>query len=347
VREGAQSPRDRILVQSSPSSMKLVAGNKSSTLVLSLPSETKTRSVFTVAARVLLQSAKVLVGKGEVTLEADDKGLHLHTSTGGRATFPRIDGSPRDFILPAKQTEMIAEFEDLSRMGKVLKACAGDIPPHTWVSVTTAGREGETTTIALTASDAHKYARVDLGGGEGLEVPYLFHADALDGFKAIEEPGKVEWSENTVEFVTATKRLVARSHQGEGWKNIGFPSRGAIAGIKMDRKVLIEAIKGVSGKDPHERFQIAMSRKGMTHGEDGVYIGSFDSTDWYRVDGTPQGESAPLALSAAYALDILRSMDGKMVTIRWPESKADLTKVAFSSEENRWTKILLAPIASS
>src|SRR5687768_4493665 len=103
IREGAPEPTDRILIQFDRV-LKFVAGDDHSTVIVDTGSPVETKGKALVSARLLLQAAKTLRGKGDIALELDGKGgAVLKTNTGGKVVLPRIGDALPGWVRPSDE----------------------------------------------------------------------------------------------------------------------------------------------------------------------------------------------------------------------------------------------------
>jgi DNA polymerase III sliding clamp (beta) subunit (PCNA family) len=101
----------------------------------------------------------------------------------------------------------------------------------------------------------------------------------------------------------------------------------------MEKKPLIEAVKGVMPFDEHNRVTLAVKPGGIEASafghEKGMFVPAETKNEGHR------------SVNADYLLRLLRAIDGKSVTIGWAQQPA---MIISSPEMSGWT-ILLAPVA--
>lgn len=355
VRETAKPPESLIGVQVNGGVAKLIAGSGPAGTVVTLEGETPGKFAYTVDARPFLQSAKVISGKQEVTLEVTEQGLTIVTSEGGRVTL-KAEGRLLDAGFPKKPKMFVVRSHvrgaAFKQLAKVFDTIHGDYEIEA-PSLEQVEGTSHFVCIEPVKEKRAMYAHFETTG-EDLE-PDAKMGYAVAGYPAfwrslkhLEADGLIEWGEDGVMALSGPYAIYStpyrvspydpKTRRSEPPRN---PAPWPIMALKgepsvlltIEKKPLIEAIKGVTPYDEHNRVTLSV-RAG------GVEVSAFGQEKGMFVPADTKNEGHR-SVNSDYLLKLLRAMDGKSVTIGWAQQPA---MILSAPEMEGWT-ILLAPVA--
>lgn len=355
VRETAKPPENQIGVQVSNGVAKLIAGSGPAGTVITLEGETPGKFSYTVEARPFLQSAKVITGKQEVSLDISEKGITISTSDGGRV-FLKAEGRLLDAGYAKKPKTFVVRSHvrasAFKQLANVFDAIHGDsdIEAPSLEQV-----EGTSHFVCVEPPKEKRamYAHFETTG-EDLE-PEAKMGYAVAGYpvfwrslKPFKADGLIEWGEDGVAAVSGPYELYVtpyrvspynpKTRKSEPprnpapWPIMAMQGKPSVS-LTMDKKPLVEAIKGVMPYDEHNRVTLAVRPGGVEVSAFGQEKGMFVPADTLN-----EGHRS---VNAEYLLRLLRAMDGKSITIGWAQQPA---MILSAPEMENWT-ILLAPVA--
>jgi hypothetical protein len=179
-----------------------------------------------------------------------------------------------------------------------------------------------------------------------------YHAAAYSVFwrslKHFSDDGVIEWGEDGVlarsgvcELYVTPYRVAKYDPKRKASEPPRNPAPWPIMSLRgdpsvsftVDKKQLIEAVKGVMPYDEHARVTLTVN--------DGfVNVAAFGVEGGMTVPAQTLHEGNR-ACNSEYLLRLMRSMDGKMITIGWAQQPA----MILSAPEMQGFTILLAPVA--
>lgn len=353
IRETAKPPESQIGVQVNNGVAKLIAGSGPAGTVVTLDGETPGKFSYTVEARPFLQSAKVITGKQEVTLDINEKGVTISTSEGGRV-FLKAEGRLLEAGYAKKPKVAVVRTAlpgpAFKQLAKVVDAINDDfeVDPPGLEQI-----EDKTHVVIVQPLKSRAmYARFE-AVGERLEpeidgyhvAAYALFWRAMKHFTA---DGLIEWGEDGLLAISGPYELYATSYRvseydpqtrrsepprhPDAWPIMSLAYEASVL-LTMEKKPLVEAIKGVMPFDEHNRVTLSV-------GPSGVEVSAFGQEKGMLVPADTKNEGHR-SVNADYLLKLLRAMDGKSVTIGWAQQPA---MILSAPEMVGWT-ILLAPVA--
>lgn len=350
TREKALGPESLIGVQKRGDTLKLISGHSRAGMSVTIPEHESEDGnyAFTVNARPLLQSVKVLPASTEVVLKAGPDGLRLQAAGGGIIDLGKSDVPLREAGFAKKPKGFVAEgtidVKNLKRMSKLFKAICAKV---TVASIQT--HEGVGYAVAIAPGNGSQYAnyRFPAGGSDNYNMSgYREFWEALTHFS---EDGKISWGKGGILVTSGQAECFSSPYLVSRWDektHTAEPPSETIAPpimvatdksdimIKIDRKNLIAIVKGQAPFDEHNRVTLTVDT-------DSLRVSPYGSNDGQGVPATTEGKGIR-SVNADYLNGLLNAMDAKEVTLRW---SGGVPAISISAEDyENWT-ILLAPVA--
>lgn len=333
IREKAEQPMDRILIQATGGVLKLVAGNFQSTIIATVgPTEQEGKAL--VPARLLLGAIKTLKAKGEADFLITKDGAVIKTGFGSAIEMNNLD--PTKFLRPVPEPweldDRTVAFDAgfLPSACKYLVPCIGEFSPFNQVALRANG-----SSAYLEANDNHM--GVQAGGLTASEVYSVhFPGEAFGSLRGLDAAGWF-W------FPPRHKLEVERAQIYAGkymvtmvlWPDYpNFPKVAEheyTAKVTGNKKVLIDTFKALAGR--HEFNRVTMEAN------DGTFTIKGGDSGAATVDVTCEG-SGVLPVNATYLAKVLTTVDGTTATIEYSDSPS-LVRVV--GDKNPWP-IRLAPM---
>jgi hypothetical protein len=351
ARETAKAPESLIGVQSRNGVVKLIAGSKHAGTTVVLSSETEGNFGYTIEARPFLQASKAITGKQEVELLVMPEGLTIKASQGGKIELKPTGLSLKEAGFPRKATNpsVVASIyaEKFQQLAKVFDAVHGDREIE---APSLEMLNGEAVFVCLSSGNRAMYAmfRVPAEGPKGYYA--AAYPDFWRALKIMKDNGAIRFGEDGVLATDGTREVFVTPYRvakydpntrtseeprnPEPWPVL-VVGKDPTVRAQLDKKALIETVKGALPGDEHNRVTI------------NVDAGTVE----VRAFGAESGMTLPAdtvahgtrSVNADYLLKLLRAIDGKAVTLAWGQSPA----VIISSPEMDGFTILLAPVALS
>lgn len=332
IREKAESPMDRIIVQANGGTLKLIAGNFQSTIIATVgPTEQEGRVV--VPSRLLLNTIKTLKAKGEADFILREGSAVIKTGFGSAIDMPDVGMSK--FLRPAGEwvmDEKTVAFDSgfLPSACKYLMPCTGDFSPFNQVAFHATGVGGY-----LEANDNHMGVKVD-GLSSTEHFTTHFPSEAFGSLKGLDSSGWF-W------FPPRVKLEAERAHIYAGkylvvmvlWPD--YPAFPRVADqdytvkVSGNRKVLIDTFKSLAGRHEYNRVTMEAS--------DGAFTVVGGDNAKAKIDVAVEGKGK-LPVNAAYMAKVLTTVDGTNVTVEYADSPS---LVRIVGDKNPWP-IRLAPM---
>jgi hypothetical protein len=347
TREKATGPQSYVGIQKRGAELKFISGVSTAGVVVDIPEhESETGNfTYTVNARPLLQSAKVLPAKANITIVADRGGLHIQTEGGGVFDLSKTDVSMREAGFAKRPKEFQAEgpvsVKNLKRMSKLFKAVSAKIEVP---GVQVKGGTAFATVVAPGNRAQYVNYRFPASGQDGYNMAaYRSFWEALTHFQS---DGILKWGKQGVllesdgatcfsaPYLTSTYDPaigVGPAQEAPPWPIMMATEKSDIA-FTIDRKVFIDIVKGQAPLDEHNRVTFIVDTGS-------VRVTPFGSTDGMDVPCKGKGTGIR-SVSADYLNGLLSHMDAKEVTLRWDDGVPAISITAEDYEN--WT-ILLAP----
>lgn len=355
TREKAQGPIALIGVQKKGDTLKFISGHSKAGMVVTVPEFTSEEGdySYTVLARPLLQTSKVLPAKSLVTIHVKRDSLHLQTEGGGSFDISATGLSMRDagFARRPKYSRVRGTLDSatLKRMAKLFKAISAKVMvPSVQIA------DGVGYAVALSPGESH-----------AMYANYRFPAESIDGdtdnyamagyrefWEALThftEDGVIEWDRTGVTVTSgnmicfSSPYLVSKwnpkTHTSEAPKEVlGWPimlsTEKSGTALTMPRKDLLVSVKAQAPFDEHNRVTLTVDT-------DSLRVSPYGSDDGMDMPVTSDGKGIR-SVNADYLAALLNAMDSKEVTLRWSRGTP---AISISSEEYQQWTILLAPVA--
>lgn len=332
IREKADSPMDRIVIQNSSGIQKVVAGDYGKTLVVTVGPTGQPDGKAVVGSRLFLGTLKTLKGKGDAEVIVTDKGAIIRTNFGSEIEMDNLT-SPYTFLIPKpyKAGGWIAQFPEgfLQSAARYL-AITADYQPFNQVLAETTGNE-----MYFRTSEDHIMAKV---GPIHVDVPRTisFPDHVFPSLRGLEAAGGIYIPERTdtqvhqAQFKSGKYHVTCVIYP----KYPSFPQvadHGYTATVKADKKVLIDTFKSLAGRHQYSRV-VMEARDGafsIQSGDNGVARLSVES------EGT-----GTLPVNAAFLAKVLQTVDGKTATVQFANAPSHVRIVG---DNNGWP-FLVSPM---
>ena len=332
IREKADSPMDRIVVQNKDGIQKVVAGDYNRTLIITTGPTSQPNGRAVVPSRLLLGTLKTLKGKGDATVRVTDKGATVETSFGSSIEMDNLM-TPFKMLAPRpyNPSGWIAKLPEgfLPAAAKYL-AYTAEQHPFNQVLAQTIGHD-----MFFRSTENHIQAEV---GPIPVEVPRTIHFPeglfpAMRGLEAaggIFIPLHVAPQVHQAQFGSGKYRVVTVIYPDYGT----FPLVAAhpyTVRVQADKKLLIDIFKSLAGR--HEYSRVVMEAKDgaltIRSGDNGAAKPNVEC------EGT-----GTLPVNATFMAKVLQTVDGKTATIEFADSPSHIRIVG---DANRWP-ILISPM---
>jgi hypothetical protein len=356
VRETAKPPESLIGVQVHGGVAKLIAGRGlekfGQGVIVTLDGEYTGKYSYTVQARPFLQAAKVITAKQEIEIDVAEKGVTISTSDGGKI-FLKAEGELREAGFPKKPRLFVVRSQvtgaQFAQLAKVFDTVHGDFDIE---APSLEQVDGVTHLVAVQPSGRAMYAHLEVPGEllepESNGYSAAAYAAFWQAMKPLEDDGVIEWGEDGLLAVSGRVELYSTPYKvaaydaktrssepprnPDPWPIMSLKGEPSV-GFTIDKKTLIEIVRGVMPFDEHGRVVLEVKKgelKATAFGAEGGMT--------VPVDTLNEGHRA---CNAEYLLKLLRAIEGKSVTIGWAQQPA---MILGTPEMVGWT-ILLAPVA--
>ena len=354
TREKAQGPEALIGIQKRNDTLKLISGHSRAGIVAEIPSHESADGNYSlaVAARPVLQAAKVLPPRADITLKVDKDGLHIETEGGGvfdvASEMPLREAGfakkPREFNARGRLDKIT-----LKRASKIFKKVCDKV---TVPSVQVVDNVGYI--VAIAPGNGSQYVNYQFEAEndtpiEGESYNMAGYRDFWEALTHFTEDATIEWGREGILVRSGNIECFSSPYLTSRWdektRTAGPPSEVPappimVASTKSDvmfsieRKTLLSIVKGQAPFDEHNRVTLVV-------GADSIRVSPFGSEDGQEVQTLAEGKGTR-SVNADYLSGLLNAMDSKMVTLRW---SGGVPAISLSAEEySQWT-ILLAPVA--
>jgi hypothetical protein len=173
--------------------------------------------------------------------------------------------------------------------------------------------------------------------GEGAEVASNARLPFWDALRALDIDGTLSWGPDGIVAKSGLSECFSAPYHPDmvAWDAVKVNPRATDAFISftLDRKSLINVVKGQAPLDEHNRVTFEVDT-------DSVSIRAYGIEDGQLVPCQTAGRGVR-SVNADYLNGILASMDAKEVTVRWTPQAPAISIAA--KEYDKWT-ILLAPV---
>lgn len=354
TREKASGPSSLIGVQNRNGVLKLISGSSRAAMVVTVAEHDSAEEDFsyTVPARPLIQASKVLPARSEITLRGDKRGLHIQAKGGGTIDISATDIPLREagFAKKPKKFRVRGNIDvtNLKRISKLFKNVSAKVEVP---SVHVVRGTAYATAVAPGNRPMYVNYRFDAESSVGPDDDYNMagYRDFWEALTHFTEDGVIEWGRDGIlvksdfaECYSApylVSKWDAKTHTaGPAEEQVAWPIMVAVeasdVSFTMERKVLLDAVKGQAPFDEHNRVTLEVNAGS-------VRVMPFGSSDGMDLPCKASGKGIR-SVNADYLITLLNAMDGKEVTLRW---SGGVPAISISSKEySSWT-ILLAPVA--
>jgi hypothetical protein len=336
TREKATGPDTKIGVQCSNGRLKLISGSADAGMVVDV-SPCEGKFSYIVEARPFLQAAKVMPAKDTVTIDATEQRLEVVASGGGRVTLNPV-GALGEAGLPRKPKDMRASAnlygEKFGQASKVFRAVIDrrDLPTATrdGILVTFTVADGMLYITTVEAVGKAKYANL-MADATGEDIAIGVPVEFTDAWKALEQDGTISIGTDGVIAKSGIFECFSRAISQSGLPVMQFKGEGV--GFTINRKNLIEVVKGQAPHDEHNRITLDIDT-GL------LAIRPYGSENGQSVPAQTHG-SGVRSVNAEYLVGLLGSIDSREVTVRWaPAAPA----ISIAAKEYAQWNILMAPV---
>lgn len=332
VREKAERPMDRIVVQVKGGVMKMVAGDHGKTIVITIGQSFQPNGRAVVSARLLLTTLKSLKGKGDADIRLTPGGATIRTSFGSEITLDNIEGFFQ-FLVPLPNTgegrSVILPTDFLVDASKYLSYYA-DHQPFNQVLM-----EADNGQAYFRCTDDHIMASVGpvpVHGRFNVHFPeHVFPAlRGLSGNATLYLPERARTQVTQAQFSAGPYLVACVLLQNYG----KFPQVAAheyTASVTGDKRVISDAFKSLAGRHQYSRVtMIAEGGKFTVKGGDNGAI---------TMNVECEGE-ASLPVNAAFMTKMLQTVEGRTATVQFADSPSHVRIVG---DKNHWP-LLVAPM---
>ena len=347
IREGAPEPTDRILVQFD-TVLKFVAGDDHSTVIVNTGSPVDAKGKALVSSRLLLQAAKTLRGKGDISIGLDGKGgALLTTHTGGKVVLPRVSDSLPGWVRPTDEPANAIVLETPAGLWSDLSKVIGIGPDKhywPWDHVHFEMYEG---TLRLIWTDNYRWVAYTLTEGlalAGHKYMGSVSVEFIKSLKAFDDVTGFTLTEDRMLVVSgassAVTRLVWAIEKGERLYDKARPNMvrpvGLNIGAAVNRKDFIDNLKAVSSADAYGRVTVMVEAGAVK-----VYGYGHERDGSMTMNAKTQGHGY-VSFNEQLATKLLSGLKDKEVTFLFPDK--GMGPVQF--KEAKWAlQLYLAPIA--
>lgn len=327
-------PTDVVFVQAVGGNLKFVAGTADSTLIINA-GHTTAKGKALVSARLLLNAAKSLRGRGEVDFEVTPSGLVIRVSTGGEVTLPNAGTKLPVWLKPPTETPGDAQFRAKfwPEAAKVVMATTADYWPLSHVHLSM-DREY----VRITSSDAVSYATTILPGEDDhnlLDTVGSVSSVFVNAIKNLGDAGSIRWSSDLLSVESGPYTAVSQLYRvAAPLKNLTAYVSDPDTVVVVDRTVLADMVKGVASNDEHNRVALVARNAALT-------VHPFDNRQAsVKVPAQLSGADTTVGVDAEVLGRLLKAAPGKTVSLGW---SLDGSPVQFLDKDSTW-RMFLAPV---
>lgn len=329
----AFDPSDAILIQAVGGQLKLVAGTADSTIIAAAgPTETKGKAL--VSARLVLNSAKALRGKGDVTFDVTEQGATIRVSTGAEMQLANIGTAIPDWLRAPKEWTGEAVFSEKfwPEAARVFTATTGNLWPYSHISLDIA--EGG---LRFLACDNYAAATTTLSTREPVEdgtqlgcISSVF----ANSLRDLDPEGLVRWSDDLFGIEAGPYTVLARLYRAFGHPSFDRFEGEPATRVTADKKVLSDMVRGVASNDEHNRVALVARGAALT-------VRPYDNPGTsMTVPAKVEGNDGSVGVDAGVLGKCLTAYPGKTVNLGWSPGVAPISLL-----DRSWSwRMFLAPI---
>lgn len=349
IREGAPEPTDRILVQFDKV-LKFVAGDDHSTVIVNTGVPVETRGKAMVSARLLLQAAKTLRGKGSLALELDGKGgAVLKTHTGGKVVLPRFSDSLPGWVRPSVESATALAIEIPDGFWPDLSKVVGVGPDKHYFPWDMVHFEVLDRHLRLIWTDNYRAVEHTLPAVKLDEFQYIgsVPVDFIKSLKAFDgktslvmQRDQIAVSYGGSEAVSGLRILTVKD--GERLPGVLPLDHEAIqtanrTGATVNRKDFIDNLKAVSSADEHGRVTVMVNEGAVK-----VYGYGQEREGSMTMNASSTQGRGYISFNEEKATKLLSGLKDKEIRFLFPSK--GIGPVQFKESKWGW-QLYLAPIA--
>jgi len=332
IRERAESPADRILIQNKDGVQKLVAGDSEKTLVATVGPTSQPNGVAVVGSRLFLSTIKTMKGKGEAEINIVDGGAVVRTSFGSEIAMKELTDHFM-FLSPAKYVPggWTARFDEgfLPAAARYL-SFTGDYVPLSQVLA-----QAEDDQMYFRATDEHIMSVV---GPLTVPEPRTLHfpASLFPAMRGLDAGGGMYVPDidgpqvEQVQFGAGKYRVISVLFKTYG-KFPKVAQDSYTVKVSADKRLLIETLKSLAGR--HQYSRVVMDA------QDGVFTIKAGDSGAAKLDVECNGTGS-LPVNATFIAKVLQAVDGKTATLEFSTSPS---LVRIIGDEREWP-MLVSPM---
>ncbi len=339
VREKAESPMDRIVIQNKDGVQKVIAGDHGKTLIVTVGPTNQPNGRAVVGSRLFLTTLKTLKGKGSAEIRLTETGAVIQAVIGdGQDTTPAtisFDNISSFFKFLTPQVyksgtgHLIRLPEGFFPDASKYLAGTGDYNPLNQVLGVAKNHQ-----LYFRANDDHIEAKAGpIEVDDDFRVHFPDHV--FPALKGLEHAGGI-WiaphkgpQVHQAQFFSGPYRVVSVIYPNYGvYPEVAQHEYTAI--VTGDKKVLIDTFKSLAGR--HEYSYSVMEADG---GKFTVRSGGSGAAS-PNVDCVGTGS---LPVNAAFMAKVLQTVDGKTATVEFADSPS---AVRVTGDKNNWPILIAA-----
>lgn len=331
VRETAKEPRDRVLIQLSGGKLKLVGGDEDMSVVVDL-GEQQGKAKAVVSSRLLLNAAKALRGRGDLTVEVGPSGAVLRHEGGGSVKLSPISSVVPSFVRPPKKAEAVATVSHpgLDTAAKVFPAVTSKHYPSSLVYL-----RGGQDNLTMAGTDQRSYARWDLLPEVTVSRLPLgaVPATLFPQMRDLTEPGVIAWGDGRLAIRSGRFLVGARIAPEETAQK--SPVHGSGVRVVANRKQLIDSLRAASGADSNHRVRLEVGTAGS------LSLANWEGAGSLLLPAQTEGRGH-VGVNADRMRKLLTALPGKSAVVEFAGPPPG--NIALYSEEAEGWYTLLAPV---
>ena len=332
IREKADSPMDRIVIQNRSGSQRVIAGDYGKTLIVTVGAIEQPDGDAVVSSRLFLGTLRTLKGKGSAELRVTEAGASLRTSFGSEIEMENLTTpfkmlEPKPYSSDGWTARFPAGF--LPAAAKYL-AITADFAPFNQVLAECDGND-----MYFRTSEDHIMATV---GPLHVDVPREIHFPdhVFPAMRGLEDAGGIyipqrnDTQVHQAQFGSGKYRVVTVIYPKMG----KFPQvarQKYTAMVTADKKTLIDVFKSLAGRHQHSR--VTMEAK------DGEFLVRSGDQGVARLNVTCEGTGS-LPVNAMFIAKVLQTVDGKTATVQFANAPSH---VRIIGDNNEWP-MLVSPM---
>ena len=332
IREKADSPSNRIVIQNKGGIQKVIAGDHGKTLIVTVGQTEQPDGRAVVSSRLFLGTLKTLKGKGTADLSVTDRGASLRTHFGSEIEMDNLDGyfkmlAPAPYAEGGQTAKFPAGF--LPSAARYL-AVTGEFHPFNQVLAET--RNGG---MYLRSTEDHILSEVGpIEVSEPMTIHFPDHVfPSLRGLEAaggIYVPKHEGTRVHQAQFGVGIYRVVCVIYPDYG-KFPKVAQHEYTVRVQADKKLLIDTFKSLAGR--HQYSRVVMDAK------DGEFSIRSGDNGVARLNVDCEGTGF-IPVNAAFVAKVLQTVDGKSATVQFANAPSHVRIVG---DTNTWP-MLISPM---